>query len=123
METKQAGLPNLGCIGTVIVALVTAHISARLWCVFVILRVYGPSAYHDDGLRVTDWKHGILSNGEELTIGAHLLLGLGTFFLWVILIGVAELVAYSFRRRPWPRTRPFGSSPSSLHTEMLYAKR
>src|SRR5690349_585051 len=97
--SKRASLPNLGCIGTPVAAIATAFIAGRIACVAVIVLAYGPSAYFYGGLRVSSWKHGMLSDGTALASGWHLFLALATFLLWSSLLLGAEYIATLYRRR------------------------
>lgn len=91
--------PNLGGVGFVVVALVTAHLAARFMCVAVIVLAFGADAYFAGGLRVADWKHSTLSDGSELAFPWNVVLGLGTFLLWVALVVGIEYVAGVIRHR------------------------
>jgi hypothetical protein len=69
--------PNLGCVGFVVAALVTAHLAARIMCVAVIVLAFGADAYFVEGLRVADWKHSTLSDGSKLVFPWNVILGGG----------------------------------------------
>jgi hypothetical protein len=91
--------PNLGYIGFVVIALVTAHLAARFMCVAVIVLAFGRDAYFVDGLRVADWKHSTLSDGSELALPWNFVLGVGTFLIWVALVVGIEYAAGVIRHR------------------------
>ena len=40
----------------------SSFFAARLADAFAIIVAYGPHAYFREGLHITDWKHGLLSN-------------------------------------------------------------
>jgi hypothetical protein len=91
--------PNLGYVGFVVVALVTAHLAARFTCVAVIVLAFGADAYFVWGLRVADWKHSRLSDGSELASPWNVVLGVGTFLIWVALVVGIEYLAGVIRHR------------------------
>jgi hypothetical protein len=90
---KANGLPNLGLGGTLVAACSTSYFAAKAAGVLTIIIMRGWNAYFVAGLRVADWKHGVMSDGETLPFPGKLLLGLGSFVLWLFLIGCAELMA------------------------------
>lgn len=85
---KHNGLPNLGTGGTTVTIFVGSFFAAKLAGVFLIILTRGWRAYFEDGLRVIDWKHEKLSNGE--TVPA---LGLVTLAMMFFLIACAEWIA------------------------------
>jgi hypothetical protein len=95
--------PNLGYVGIVVVALVTAHLAARIMCVAVIVLAFGADAYFVEGLRVADWKHSTLSDGSKLVFPWNVVLGLGTFLLWVPLVIGSEYIVALIRHRIYRR--------------------
>jgi hypothetical protein len=105
---KGNGLPNLGLGGTVVAACSTSYFAAKFAGVLTIIITRGWNAYFIAGLRVTDWKHGVLSDGQPLPFPGTLLLGLCTFLLWVLMIGGVEFVtglvqAVVKPHEPWAR--------------------
>src|SRR5262245_2899334 len=98
--------PNLGYVGFVVVALVTAHLAARFLCVAVIVLAFGWDAYFVQGLHVADWKHSTLSNGSKLAFPWDVALGVGTFLLWVTLVIGVEYAAGVLRHRLHRRRHP-----------------
>jgi hypothetical protein len=51
----------------------------------VINYAYGDAAWVS-GLRVTDWKHGVLSDGDLLSGWSYVAFYLGSFVLWVLFV-------------------------------------
>lgn len=96
--------PNLGLGGTVVAAFVTSFFAAHAADAVVVIFFYGPHAFFIDGLRVKDWKHGILSTGASLPFVGNLSSGVLTLLFWFICIGISELCAGSlaafFLHRP-----------------------
>lgn len=104
-ETSN-GLPNLGLGGTFVTACVTSYFAAKAAGVLMIILTQGWHAYSVDGLRVKDWKHGIMSNGEPLPFPGIVGIGLVTFILWIALVfsveGIAGIVRPILKRGgPW----------------------
>jgi hypothetical protein len=89
----SSGLPNLGLGGTVLTAFVTSYFAAKAAGVLLIIITQGWHAFFAEGLRVKDWKHGIMSNGEPLPFPGTPGLGLMTFILWIVFIGCVECIA------------------------------
>src|SRR5262245_9901685 len=71
---------------------------------FVCLR-YGFGAYFKDGLRVVNWKRGVLSTGEELRMPWDLVRGVSGFLLWVASIVVMLYIVRGVSRL-WTARRP-----------------
>jgi hypothetical protein len=92
--------PNLGGGGALVAAFVTSYFAAGMGDALLVILLYGPRAFFVGGLRVSDWKHGVLSNGDS--VGP--LTGLSTFPCWILLIICAEIAAGLLRsslgRRP-----------------------
>lgn len=87
------GLPNLGLGGTLVAAFVTSYFAAKAAGVLMIIMIVGWHTFYVEGLRVDDWKHGIMSNGQPLPFPGNPLLGLTTFILWILFIACAEYIA------------------------------
>ncbi len=85
--------PNLGLGGTVVAAFVTSFFAAHVADAVFVIFAFGPHAFFIDGLRVTDWKHGVLSTGAQLPTVPDLVRGFLTFPIWIAFIGVSELCA------------------------------
>jgi hypothetical protein len=90
---KYGHPPNLGLGGTVVAALVTSFFAAHVADAVFVIFAFGPHAFFVDGLRVTDWKHGVLSTGAELAAIPNLIRGFLTLPIWIAFIGVSELCA------------------------------
>src|SRR5436305_681018 len=81
-------LPNLGLGGTLVAVFVSSYFAAQIGDALLVCVYYGPRAFFMQGLRVTDWKHGLLSSGAPIPFT-----GLMTFVWWIALIAVTELTA------------------------------
>jgi hypothetical protein len=86
-------LPNLGFGGSLVTIFVSSFFAAALADTVFVVLAFGPHAYFVEGLRVTDWKHGVLSTGAKIPFISDLSRGLLTLLCWVILIGAAEFAA------------------------------
>lgn len=97
--------PNLGVGGTAVAALITSYFAAHVADAIFVICAFGPDAFFIDGLRVTDWKHGVLSTGTKIPTVPNLIRGFLTFPLWIAFVGVSELCAGLFTgflaHRPW----------------------
>lgn len=82
--------PNLGLGGTVVAALVTSFFAAHAADTVFVIFAFGPHAFFIDGLRVTDWKHGVLSTGAKLPSVSNLIRGVLTLLFWTTFIGLSE---------------------------------
>jgi len=100
-QAKARCLPNLDRGGTFVTIFITSYFAAQIGDALLVMVLYGPGAFFSQGIRVSDWKHGVLSNGA--TVGPFT--GLMTFVWWAPLIACAEIGAgflSSFlRARPW----------------------
>jgi len=85
--------PNLGLGGTVVAALVTSFFAAHVADAIFVICAFGPHAFFIDGLRVADWKHGVLSTGAKISSIPNLIRGLLTLPIWIAFIGASELCA------------------------------
>jgi hypothetical protein len=81
-------LPNLGFGGTLVAVFVTSYFAAQIGDALLVCIYYGRRAFFVQGLRVTDWKHGLLSNGAPIPFT-----GLMSFVWWIPLIGLTEIAA------------------------------
>jgi hypothetical protein len=91
-ESGHGGLPNLGFGGTLVAVFVTSYFAAQIGDALLVCIYYGPRAFFVQGLRVTDWKHGLLSNGAPIPFT-----GLMTFVWWIPLIALTEMAAAVLR--------------------------
>lgn len=87
-ESGHGGLPNLGFGGTFVAVFVSSYFAAQIGDALLVCIYYGPGAFFAQGLRVTDWKHGLLSNGASIPFT-----GMMTFVWWIPLIALAEIAA------------------------------
>ena len=87
-ESGHGGLPNLGFGGTLVAVFVSSYFAAQIGDALLVCIYYGPGAFFVQGLRVTDWKHGLLSNGAPIPFT-----GLMTFVWWIPLIALTEITA------------------------------
>ena len=87
-ESGHRGLPNLGFGGTLVAVFVSSYFAAQIGDALLVCIYYGPRAFFVQGLRVTDWKHGLLSNGAPIPFT-----GLMTFVWWIPLIALTEIAA------------------------------
>src|SRR5436309_2558602 len=85
-KSGHGGLPNLGFGGTVVAVFVSSFFAAHLGDALFVIVGFGPHAFFVDGLRVADWKHGVLSTGAKLPLVSNLLRGPLTLLFWVFLI-------------------------------------
>jgi hypothetical protein len=74
-RTAADSFSNLGVGGTIVTLLVSSFFAARIVCNLTVLLLYGRHAFFDDGLRVEDWKHSVLSNGVRLPWYGTLMIG------------------------------------------------
>jgi hypothetical protein len=92
-KSGHGGLPNLGFGGTIVAAIVSSFFAASFADTLFVILAYGPHAFFIDGLRISDWKHGVLSTGAKLPFFSNLVRILLTMLLWMSLIGVSEFSA------------------------------
>ncbi len=88
-ESGHGGLPNLGLGGSLVAVFVASYFSALIGDALLVIILCGPHAFFVQGIRVSDWKHGVLSNGAH--VGPFT--GLMTFVWWAPLIACAEIAA------------------------------
>jgi hypothetical protein len=84
---SESASPIIG-IGVALVAIASSESIFRLMQFVVINCAYGHATWVS-GLRVSDWKHGVLSNGDFLAGWSYVALYLGGFVLW----GMCSLTA------------------------------
>lgn len=87
-ESGHGGLPNLGFRGTLVAVFVSSYFAAQIGNALLVCIYYGRRAFFVQGLRVTDWRHGLLSNGAPIPFT-----GLMTFVCWIPLIALIEIAA------------------------------
>jgi len=66
---------NIGFPGILVAIFVSSFFAAQIACDLTVLLLYGWHAFFDQGLRVADWKHSMLSNGERLSWWGTLMIG------------------------------------------------
>lgn len=79
-------LPHLPLGTGLVTVFVSSFFAAHLADALAILIAYGPHAYFRNGLRIYDWKHGILSDGSHLSFAGGLVQVPATLTLCVALI-------------------------------------
>jgi hypothetical protein len=87
-ESGHGALPNLGVGGTLVTVFVSSYFAAQISNALLIIVFYGWQTYFVRGIRVTDWKHGVASNGAIVPFT-----GLATFIFWILLIVCVEIAA------------------------------
>jgi len=91
------GLKNLGLGWTLVAGVIVSVIAAFIGDSCIVILTRGSHAFFVDGLRVSDWKHGILTNGDKLNFISNLLRMLITLFSWAALMFAAELMTWGIR--------------------------
>ena len=81
-------------IGAVLVALASSGLIFGMMQYLVINYTYGQAAWAG-GLRVSNWKHGILSNGDFLAGWSYIIFYFGGFILWG-LTSIGSLYLFSY---------------------------
>ena len=92
---------NLGCIGLVvwlIFVLVSAHFLS-VWADDFFVHVFYKTDAFGHGLRVKDWKQGILTDGREIPPTWDFLRVMIFFIPWVVLCGLTYLLIDQARFR------------------------
>jgi hypothetical protein len=89
-----------------VAAFISSFFAAHAADALFVMLAYGPHAFFVEGLRVTDWKHGILSTGQELPALKDVLRIAMFVVLMLTFIACAEWIAgllTALRRRcaPW----------------------
>jgi hypothetical protein len=109
-------------IGFLLVAFASSKFIFELMQYLVINSAYGHAAWVS-GLRVSDWRHGDLSDGDVLAGWPYVVFYLGGFILWgLFCIGSLFLFSYiGLRLRgrrlsdPKPKKKKWRSSSESNH--------
>jgi hypothetical protein len=121
-QKDSGGLPNLGFGGSLITVFVSSYFAAQTGYALLICIYYGPYAFFVQGLRVTDGKHGVLSNGALLPFTGPM-----TFVWWILLIALTEVAAgvlksFLSERPRWVSTvsRVAGGSALLFFSARLY---
>jgi len=99
---RQELLPHLGTGAGLVTIFVSSFFAAHLADAFAVIVAYGPQAYFREGLHITDWKHGLLSNGAYLSFLGKLIEVPTTLMLLVVAVYAADfcsmLIEQSIRR-------------------------
>jgi len=112
--------PNLGLGGTMVAALVTSFFAAHTANTVFLILAFGPHAFFIDGLRVADWKHGVLSTGANLPFVSNLIRGVLTLAFWIAFIGISEFCAGLLARFLTHRPRWMSSAARILGGFLLF---
>ena len=81
-------------IGVLLVAFASSGLIFKLMQYLVINSAYGHAAWVS-GLRISDWKHGVLSDGDALAGWPYIFFYSGGFILWgLFCIGSLFLFSY-----------------------------
>lgn len=79
--SESAGI--FTAIGVLLVSFASSKLVFKLMQYLVINYAYGHAAWAG-GLRVSDWKHGVLSNGDLLASWPYVFFYLGSFLLTLL---------------------------------------
>lgn len=104
-QTAPNQFTNLGIGGAIVTIFVSSFFAARIVCNLTVLLLYGRHAFFDQGLRVQDWKHSILSNGVKLPWYGTLMIGPTILPICGVAVLGAELVAKRLRSNLARRSR------------------
>jgi len=96
-KTISDPFSNLGAGGALVTVLVSSFFAARIVCDLTVLLLYGGHAFFDQGLRVEDWKHSVLSNGVRLPWYGTLMIGPTILPICAAAVLGAEAVAKHLR--------------------------
>ena len=97
-KTQQGGiLPHLEIGASMVTVFVSSYFAANLADTFAVILAYGPHAYFQEGLRVVDWKHGLLSNSAYLSLPGRLVEVPTTLILWLGAICTADFCSMIFQ--------------------------
>lgn len=97
LQTTSNPFSNLGAGGAIVTILVSSFFAARIVCDLTVLLLYGGRAFFDQGLRVEDWKHSVLSNGVSLPWYGTLMIGPTILPICAAAVFAAEVVAKHLR--------------------------
>lgn len=90
---KSSGLPNLGLGGTIVAFLIGSYLAAIWGDDLMVILVRGSQAFYVEGVRISDWKHGVMSDGQGLSAAQNSLRLILEFAFAVSGIAVAECAA------------------------------
>jgi hypothetical protein len=105
-RAKSDPVSNLGAGGVFVTFAVSSFFATRVVCNLTVILLYGSHAFFDDGLRVENWKHSLLSNGATLPWYGKLMAGPTILPFCVAAVFGAEFTAkhlghYLSRRPLW----------------------
>ena len=102
---RRGPLPHLTFGVALVTFFVASNLVTRLAEVVAIIVAYGPHAFFVGGLRITDWKHDRLSNGDFLSAPGKLIEVLLILALMVVAICGADFLSMQLqelsRRARW----------------------
>jgi hypothetical protein len=96
-HAKSDPLSNLGAGGVIVTVFVSSFFAAQIVCDLTVLLLFGRHAFFDDGLRVQDWKHSVLSNGVHLPWYGTLMIGPTIIPICAAAVFGAEFIAKQLR--------------------------
>ena len=91
-------LPHLGAGAFLVTAFVSAFFVADLADALAVIVGHSWHAYFHEGLRIVNWKHNVLSNGEYLSPTGHLVKGIASLSLWAAAIGATDFCSLVIQR-------------------------
>lgn len=103
---RHRALPHLTNGALIVTVVVGSFFVLAAANAIAIIVSYGPHAFFIEGLRITNWKHDMLSNGTSLSFVAKLLEVLTTLVLMGVLVLSADFAAMliralAARNPPW----------------------
>lgn len=120
-------LPHLHLGTGLVTVFISSFFAAHLGDALAIVVAYGPHAYFSNGLRIYDWKHGILSDGSHLSLLGAMVQIPATLVTLAALIFATDfcsaLASQSVQRNgPWLKTGLcfFGGAALLLFAGSLY---
>ncbi len=90
---KSSGLPNLGLGGTLVAFLIGSYFAAKWGDDLMVILVRGVHAFQVEGVRISDWKHGVMSDGQKLSAAQNSLRLIMEFAMMVSGLALAECAA------------------------------
>jgi hypothetical protein len=97
-RSGNQGLPNLGVVGTLLAVFVCMFLGVFIADSLAVIIAFGPHAYFADGVRIINWRNGILSNGGNLPFALEFARRSLWFFFGLVLIGLSEFLAGFLRK-------------------------
>ena len=106
-------LPHLPLGAGLVTIFVSSFFAAHLADALAIVIAYGPHAFFSQGLRIADWKHGILSDGSHLSAAGVLVQIPGTLALCVAFLFATDFCSMRINQIV-PENRPSLKAALSL---------